>query len=96
MKLVISLSGVSDMSLQERASAERRYLDVLEEVFGGADAVWMRLQAAQQAKADGSGGPAEMRAISRWEQAELVASNLALGGRQWTGTPTFTVSNTPS
>ena len=83
MKLGIRLTGVPDMSADEREIAQSRYLQILEEVFGGPEGVWKRHECATAAlRVKDAGqplGPAEVRDLKRWEEAHAVAAKLALG-----------------
>ena len=83
MKLGIRLTGVSDISADERELAQHRYLQILEEVFGGPESVWKRHEGATAAlRVKDAGlpmGPAQARDLNRWEEAHAVAAKLALG-----------------
>ena len=84
MKLVITLTGASDISADERNAAQERYREVLEEVFGGPEAVWKRYEAALasvQLGQERSRLPQQaLRDLLRWEEAAGVAAKLAIGG----------------
>ena len=84
MKLVITLTGASDISADERNAAQERYRELLEEVFGGPEAVWKRYEAAQaSAQHGGERGSLpqqSLRDLLRWEEAAGVAAKLAIGG----------------
>ena len=100
MKLVITLTGVSDISADERNAAQERYRTVLEEVFGGPEAVWKRYEAALasvQHDQERSRLPQQsLRDLQRWEEAAGVAAQLAIGGIPVRGTNfSFDVSRLP-
>ena len=83
MKLVITLTGASDISDDERNAAQERYRNLLEEVFGGPEAVWKRYEAALASVQQGperSRLPHQaLRDLLRWEEAAGVAAKLAMG-----------------
>ena len=84
MKLVIRLTGASDISADERNAAQERYRQLLEEVFGGPEAVWKRYEAALASVQLGAErsqlSQQRLRDLLRWEEAAGVAAKLALGG----------------
>jgi hypothetical protein len=87
MKLEISLGGVPDLPAHERDAAQIRYLEVLELVFGGPEAVWTRWEAARQAI------DANARDSARWHEVASLAAKLALGGlRVDTSGASFTIA----
>ena len=100
MKLVITLTGASDISADERNVAQERYRELLEEVFGGPEAVWKRYEAALASLRHGgerSSLPQQsLRDLLRWEEAAGVAAKLAIGGMPVRGENfSFDVSRLP-
>lgn len=78
MKLVITLSGASEIPPDERKHVEHRYREALEVVFGGSLAAWKRFEAAKAAQ--GLTTPQAARDRARWEEVAATAAKLSLGG----------------
>ena len=100
MKLVITLTPASDISADQRHAAQERYRELLEEVFGGPEAVWKRYEAAlasaQQGQERSRLPQQALRDLLRWEEAAGIASKLALGGIHVNGANfSFDVSRLP-